>query len=330
MPDKKMLGRIPYFQACPEERKSLRVFLCFCLVLLMMESLSAQVVIRGKVIDLSNGAGLPGVSLLVNDSLASVTDVNGEFSINAQQVPVKIQASYVGYEKKTITVSTAHYTLIELKASQYLLGEVVVTAYETGQKIKDVPGSISLLTHNDLTVNNDVNMVPALNRVPGIYMQSGSYNTNRLTIRGIGSRELFGTSKIRAYFDNIPLTTGDGQTTIEDIDPVMIDRIEIIKGPSSSLYGAGLGGTVLISSFTPAQDQKKIQYQTVAGSYGYFKNALTGEVSEGKFKIAAGVNRIQSNGYRENNHFNRTTAGLTSKTELGKNTSLSAFYEASE
>ena len=75
-------------------------------------------------------------------------------------------------------------------------------------------------------------------------MHSGTYSTNRITIRGIGSRSLFSTNKIRAYFNDIPLTTGDGETVLEDIDPAFIERAEILKGPTSSLYGAGLGGTV--------------------------------------------------------------------------------------
>ncbi len=286
----------------------------------------AQIRIRGKVIDSNNGGGLPGVNLQVNDSLVYTTDLNGSFDIQVSSPLAKIRASYVGYESKTISVNHTETLTIELNASQFMLGEVVVTAYETQQKIKDIPGSITLITKKDLSVENNASVVPALNRVPGIYMQSGSYNTNRLTIRGIGARSLFGTSKIRAYYDNIPLTTGDGETTIEDIDPALIDRIEIIKGPSSSLYGAGLGGTVLISSFQPTLDQKDVMYQATGGSYGYFKNALTAEAGFNRSRIAAGWDRLYSDGYRENNRVKRNTIGLSSKTELGKGTELSVLY----
>ena len=54
----------------------------------------------------------------------------------------------------------------------------------------------------------------------------------------------FSTDKIRAYFDHIPLTNGIGETTIEDIDLGLIDRVEVIKGPNSSIFGAGLGGVI--------------------------------------------------------------------------------------
>jgi iron complex outermembrane receptor protein len=54
-------------------------------------------------------------------------------------------------------------------------------------------------------------------------MQQGALNTNR-TIRGIGSRAQFGTTKIKAYFDGIPLTTGDGETTLDDLDLASIEK----------------------------------------------------------------------------------------------------------
>ena len=310
--------------AGPERITAGRIRILMTILLLIVNPFpgKAQYTINGKVVDASNEAGLPGVNLQVNDSLVYATDLQGNFKFEVNSPSVTIKASYVGYDTKTVTTGGKLPVVIEMKASQFMLGEVVVTAYESKQKIRDIPGSISLITKKDLSVDNDVNVVPALNRVPGIYMQDGAYNTNRLTIRGIGARSLFGTSKIRAYYDNIPLTTGDGETTIEDIDPSLIDRIEIIKGPSSSLYGAGLGGTVLISSFQPSIDQKNIQYKVSGGSYGYLKNSLTGEAGLSNIKIAAGVNHIHSNGYRENNLFNRTTAGVSAKTRLGKGTNL--------
>jgi iron complex outermembrane receptor protein len=54
-------------------------------------------------------------------------------------------------------------------------------------------------------------------------MQQGALNTNRITIRGIGSRAQFGTTKIKAYFDGIPLTTG-GETTLDDLDLASIEK----------------------------------------------------------------------------------------------------------
>jgi iron complex outermembrane recepter protein len=60
----------------------------------------------------------------------------------------------------------------------------------------------------------------------------------------------YATGKIRAYFNHIPLTNGSGISIVEHIDPAVIERIELTKGPASSVYGAGLGGTINITART--------------------------------------------------------------------------------
>jgi iron complex outermembrane receptor protein len=64
---------------------------------------------------------------------------------------------------------------------------------------------------------NPLTFVENLNQVPGLFTQSGNTNTNRITIRGVGSRNPYGTSRIKAYYNDIPLTNGEGNTEIEDI-----------------------------------------------------------------------------------------------------------------
>lgn len=299
----------------------LKIVWIICFLLVTNLSLKAQ--IKGKVIDASNDAPLSGATILTENGAINITDEKGKFSLDISTYPQTLKVSYVGYETRILTIDHATSDLIiEMNASNYLLGEVVVTAYENKQNILETPGSITMINKKELKKDNDAYIVPALNRVPGIYMHTGSYNTNRLTIRGIGSRSLFGTSKIRAYYGDIPLTTGDGETTIEDIDPNLIDRIEIIKGPASSLYGAGLGGTVLIKPKIPTSQQKFLRYQLTGGSFGYLKNALTVDLGTRKQRIALNINKIHSNGWRENNEFKRVSAGLTYKSYLSETSSL--------
>jgi iron complex outermembrane receptor protein len=279
--------------------------------------------ISGRIVDGSNQTPLPGATIVSRNGVIAITDSTGRFSIHPESYPVELKVSFIGYEtEKRIFTSPESSVLFELRASNYLLGEVVVTAYDNRQKILESPADITLLTRKDLKLDNDVTIVPALNRVPGIYMHSGTYNTSRLTIRGIGSRSLFGTSKIRAYYEGIPLTSGDGETTVEDIDPNLIDRIEIIKGPSSSLYGAGLGGTLLIKSRSPAARERSLRYQVTGGSFGYIKNALSFDYGAGKHRLSANVNQIHSDGWRENNEFNRISSGVTYRSILSDKTRL--------
>ena len=296
------------------------------LSLLLMTPLYVISQVKGIILDASNKSPLPRATIVINDSTILTSDENGAFLIYPIAYPITLSASYIGYETTSCLIEEKTEKItIELHASNYMLGEVIVTAYEGKPRIMESPGSIALIPQKEMKIDNDIYFIPSLNRVTGIYAHSGAYNTNRITIRGIGSRSLFVTSKIRAYYDNIPLTTGDGETTVEDIDPNLIERMETIKGPSSSLYGAGLGGTLLINSQSPTGQEKFLKYGLTAGSYGYLKNDLSFSYGNDKSRLGVLMNKIGSDGYRENNNYNRFTTGVNYKSFLTDKSTLSVL-----
>ena len=214
------------------------------------------------------------------------------------------------------------------------LKEVEVTGIIKNKKINTVTENIQLLSQKDIVSNDVLQFAAILNKVPGVFMQSGSLNTNRITIRGIGARSPFGTTSIRAYFGEIPLTDGNGISTIEDIELATISNIEIHKGPSASSFGVGLGGTIILK---PKQIDTKVleaSIESTYGSFGLLKNTL--KIRGGNKKTGVNViySNIHSDGYRENNEYDRETLTTTiiikpsSKDELqflGNYTDLKAF-----
>jgi iron complex outermembrane receptor protein len=90
--------------------------------------------------------------------------------------------------------------------------------------VQNTAAAVSVISIADSNNSDGIILTPVLNRIPGVTMQQGALNTNRITIRGIGSRAQFGTTKIKAYFDGIPLTTGDGETTLDDLDLASIEK----------------------------------------------------------------------------------------------------------
>ena len=296
--------------------------LFYILSILLSSAINSFGQIDGIVMDANNHSPLPGATILYNGEV-TVSDSAGRFSLKVTSFPVSLEVRYVGYESKAVLLKVVEKNLlVELSASNFMLGEVIVSAYDKKQTILESPASISLISNKDLKQDNDVTIVQALNRIPGIFMHSGTYNTSRLTIRGIGSRSLFATSKIRAYYEGIPLTSGDGETSVEDIDPNLIDRIEIIKGPSSSLYGAGLGGTLLMKSKVPSIQDRSLKYQVTGGSFGYLKNALSIDYGKQPHRLSVNLNHIHSEGWRENNEFRRFSSGLTYRSNLSHRTNL--------
>ncbi|HAQ18561.1 MAG TPA: TonB-dependent receptor [Prolixibacteraceae bacterium] len=190
------------------------------------------------------------------------------------------------------------------------LQEIVVKAFRSDKRLRDTPGSIGIMTNRQLLREPAFTLASSVNKIAGVWMQSGSINTNRLTIRGIGTRSPYGSNKIRAYYGDIPLTNGVGETTLEDLDLEQISDIEIIKGPSSGFYGSGLGGVLLFNPLRPAKDQ--LSKQVSAGSFQTIKYTGKLAIANPNAGHSLVYSRIHSDGYRENNETNRHNLTWTS------------------
>jgi iron complex outermembrane recepter protein len=197
--------------------------------------------------------------------------------------------------------------------------EVEVTATLLGGTLQTVSGSIAILSSEQLETQDQLTITRHFNALPGIFMHSGNFNTNRIVIRGIGSRTPYSSNRIRAYLNDIPLTNGDGVTTLEDIDVGRLGRVEVLKGPNSALYGAGLGGTIKLNTQLP-DDHFTGSYRM--GSFNTSQLRISGGHRFQQSSVAASVHRTHSDGYRENNRYNRLS-GYLEASNSGERTQLS-------
>jgi iron complex outermembrane recepter protein len=188
--------------------------------------------------------------------------------------------------------------------SSFLLQSIEVEAHQVNQPLRTIPGSISVVTSNGLNVLDGSNFANVLNTLPGVTMQSGTYATNRIVIRGMGSRTPYNTNRIRSYLNDIPLTSSDGISTPEEIDFNSLGRIEIVKGPASALYGSGLGGT--INMYTPNNKPQGIAHAQY-GTFNTLKASLSGNIQAKNAQFWGSANHFQTDGFRENNQFHRTS-----------------------
>jgi len=236
---------------------------------------------------------------------------NGEYRLNLSKLPYQITFSSGGYYSFKLSSFHLKSNLrIRLIPENVNIQEVIVKAFNSEKRLLDTPGSLGIITNQQLNQEPAFTLASSVNKVAGVWMQSGTMNTNRLTIRGIGTRSPYGTNKIRAYYGDIPLTNGVGETILEDLDPEQIANIEIVKGPSSGFYGSGLGGVLLFNPVKPLNNV--VTQQVSAGSFGTIR--YTGKLSlAGKNSGHSLVySNIHSNGYRENNETNRQNLTWTS------------------
>ena len=163
----------------------------------------------------------------------------------------------------------------------------------------------------------------SVNQISGVYVLSGAINTNRITIRGVGARTPFGTDKLRLYYNEIPVTNGTGFSTIEAFDLENLNNIEVVKGPKGTNYGANLGGAISLHPKDPSIEKQGLTNNFTVGSYNMLKDNLSFNYSDQKFSLGFHYNHLQTDGYRDNNSFDRDGLLLDTSIKTGANGELS-------
>ena len=198
------------------------------------------------------------------------------------------------------------------------LTEIEIISAVLRDTISQIPMSLSRLDPRDYISEIGNSSLAALNSVPGVYIQSGALNTNRITIRGIGSRNPYSTNRIKAYFSGIPLTSAEGTTELDDIPKDIIAAIEVLNGGRSSFYGAGLGGMILLEPGVQGTDGFSALVNTGIGSYGTREFSATLSRGDLKSRSILSVSSFNSAGWRNNSAYERLNLFGFHKLELGK------------
>ena len=129
------------------------------------------------------------------------------------------------------------------------LEDVVVSASRTEQRSFDAPGSIQSVDRDSIQSRGpQINTSEALAEIPGIHVANRNNFSQdlQISIRGFGSRAPFGVRGVRLLIDGIPQTLPDGQGQSSQFALTSADRIEVLKGPLSLLYGNAAGGIVQV------------------------------------------------------------------------------------
>lgn len=232
-------------------------------------------------------------------------------------------------ETNAVAADTIRTANEQLSGQNYDLSEIQITAYRTQGLLKSAAGSVSVITADRLE-NSAVNIASSLSTVPGIVMQEGTLGTIKLTLRGIGSRYPYGTKKIKLFFGDIPMYSAEGETTFDDVNPEYLSRIEVLRGPASSIHGASLGGTIILYPRRAEFNHEEIKLNSSIGSYGYFKNGVSYSNGTDKNDLLISISGIQSEGYRENSNYSRYSFFINQNHIFSKNLSGNLIISGSK
>ena len=220
---------------------NLLFFLFFPIIVFSQKTISITV------FDRVDKSPLKDIKVLINSDLVS-TDEQGKFVIEEEKLPIELSINDFRYYPKKIKVNDTKNIEIELTNRGFILDDITINSNFYTKKLKNNNISTSVLDDIEFRKNEGEFLINSLNQINGIYSHSAGYNTNRITIRGMGSRSPYSTNKIKSYLNNIPLSNGVGEITLEDFGIDILDQIEINKGPNSSIYGSGLGGNIILKT----------------------------------------------------------------------------------
>jgi iron complex outermembrane receptor protein len=174
----------------------------------------------------------------------------------------------------------------------------------------NVPGSVDRVDGEEMRDSRlQVNLSESLGAVPGLQVQNRlNYAQDlQLSIRGFGARSTFGVRGVRLYIDGIPATLPDGQGQTSNIDIGSVDRVEILRGPFSALYGNSSGGVV--QAFTASgEGAPRLSYSAAGGSFGTWRQSLQLSGSQGAVDYLLGASRFHTDGWREHSAARRDIA----------------------
>jgi iron complex outermembrane receptor protein len=207
------------------------------------------------------------------------------------------------------------------------LDAVVVTATRTERQVEEVPAAVTVVTREELKNERMLGIKEALNGIAGVQSESknGGYDA-RLIIRGAGLKARYGVREIMVLLDGVPITDPDGMSRFDFVDTQLVERIDVLKGPNSTLYGANAaGGVVNILTVNPYEEIRSFRV-----GYGSDNTSLSNAIFSKNFNDTSYLTlfgtRKSSDGWRQWNEFDSTQSGLKFGQQLNDSTSFDVNF----
>ena len=282
-----------------------------------------------RILDNIDGTPLENIKV-ENEEEVFYSNKDGEIVLENDLLPIDLFINDFRYYPKNVRVSKSQSIEIKLTHKGFILDDIVINSNFYSKKLKDNNTSTSIIDDIEFRKNEGEFLINSLNQVTGVYSHSAGYNTNRITIRGMGSRSPYSTNKIKSYLNNIPLSNGVGETTIEDFGIDILDQIEINKGPNSSIYGSGLGGNIILK--TSKNFEKTVKIKSILKSFNTYQNSISVSRKINRLNLLLNFEKLKSDGYRDNNTYdnNRFFASVNYEINEDYVIDLIHFYNSAD
>lgn len=179
---------------------------------------------------------------------------------------------------------------------------IVVTAPRLSRSLQDTPAAVSAVTREQIQQGQQgLQLDESLTTVPGLFLQNRNNfaQGQRISSRGFGARAPFGIRGVHIRVDGIPYTLPDGQAQVDAIDLDSAERIEVIRGPASVLYGNAAGGVIDVTTEDGSRRRNTAEIGLQGGSDGYRKLSASHGGESGPWLHNVSVSALDFDGHRD-------------------------------
>ena len=275
--------------------------------------------LTGQVVDAGNAA-IVGAQVEARGQNGSavarlVTDQSGRFAFTALPAGAyELRVQHDGFREQTrvvqlttesgaaVTVPLAVSTLTQTVTVQGQSS--IITETPTGQTQQTV-------SREDFKNTPATTVAQVLDLVPGVtFVQGNGPRDISISVRGSNERQTYGVRNIQVFEDGFPVTQPDGLARTDLTDPHSYSSIDVVQGPSSSLYGNYATGGAINFHTRSGSEIQGLEVGADFGSFGYFNDYATYGVGNERFQVSAFLSNVRATQATANNQFNTITGNI--------------------
>ena len=245
------------------------------MLLFVSTAVVAQTQVSGTVTD-ANGQPVPGANVVIDNTTGTVTDFDGNFSLNTSKTPpFSITVSSVGLETKSVSVTSATQSLkITLGETATQLDEIVVSASRMAERIFESPVTVEKFSIQQIERTPSADYFNGLENLRGIQLNQGGLVFNQVSTRGFATVYNEGFVTLVDGMNNQAPVFGFAVGNLVGLNELDVQSVEVLPGAASALYGAdAYKGIMFLNSKNPFDHE---------GVSAYYKTGITQQDAAGE------------------------------------------------
>lgn len=268
--------------------------------------------LSGRVAASETGDPIPGATIEVAGSTATA-DATGAFSLRVAAGTHEALISAPGHEPLTREVRVVSGSMtaisVELDVAAFSLDELIVTTSREERRKAETAATISVVSTDAIENTHATHPSELLNQVAGVWVSTTGGEGHMTSIRQPKT-----TSPVYLYLENGVPTRSTGffnHNALYEVNVAQADRIEVVKGPMTALYGSdAIGGMVNVLTRSPS-DVPGLSASFEAGGHGYQRALVAGSLGGADNGVLAEVNLTRTDGWRDGTGYDRGSGTLT-------------------